>query len=256
MYAISSLSVLALSSILSLAHAVEPDGSGGSGYESGELGESGDSELSPYEEACQIIDGIRVCGMKPYYCLGDENHYDCDDFAWCFDDVCESLDIPSWELAFGCENEYTFVKETPPHESVFDYWCAYKGDATSPTACWFQDPSEPEPTPPDHVNVSQSWGHAINIVQIPSPTDSVFDYYCLVEPQRANNPIITCWYQDSAVDGPEVPDFAFEEVCAGDISWSRIVEDGHHPNAGEDPFTTDPDMVDLYEEVTQYPAPE
>ena len=90
-----------------------------------------------YTEVCHILAGIKVCEMKKYYCAGDENHYDCDDYAYCYDEVCESLDIPAWQFRFWCELEYRYERAAPPYDSVHDYWCAYLGDSEEPVACWF-----------------------------------------------------------------------------------------------------------------------
>ena len=44
--------------------------------------------------------------------------------------------------------------------------------------------------------------------------------------------------------------------CDGEIQNERLFEDGHSPTAGEPVFSEDPEMAELYEEQTGYPAPE
>jgi len=101
-------------------------------------------------------------------------------------------------------------------------------------------------------------GHAINIIQSPPPFTSVFDYYCLVEPQT--NAILECWFQDPANSTPTPPIWVINDLedhydwCDTDVTW-EVNEDGHSPNAGEAPFTDDASMLELYEETTGYEPP-
>jgi hypothetical protein len=192
------------------------------------------------------------------YESGPVGHFDCDDYAWCFYDVCEDLGIPAWQFPFSFTMSYRFVKETPPHPSVYDYWCAYVGSSTAPEACWFQDPSETSPNPPSGIGINETGGHVANIVKLPSPTETVHDYYCLVEPQT--NRVYGCWYQDSSTSTPTVPDFIIEALVEhwgfDEIFPEDIWEAGHSECAGEAAFTNDPVAVERYEDETGYDAPE
>ena len=215
----------------------------------------GDEHEHTYAEVCHMIDGIKVCLMKDDYCAGDEKHFDCDDYAYCYDEVCESLGIPAWQFQFWCELDYRYARATPPFESVHDYWCAYLGDSTEPVECWFQDSSTSSPDPESHVDLQESWGHVVNIVKLPPPDGGTREYYCMVEARL--NVQYGCWYQDASTTEPVVPDSIRDRLqCDGEIQDERLFEDGHSPTAGEPVFSEDPEMAELYEEQTGYPAPE
>ena len=103
-----------------------------------------------YQETCEVIGGITVCNMQ--YC----DEFDCDDFAYAFDEECEELGIPCWQAELWSEDEagnttghvIDIVQTEPPHESVFDYYCAVEPQNNNIYCCWYQDPDDSDPSIP------------------------------------------------------------------------------------------------------------
>jgi hypothetical protein len=283
------LGVFSALSIISIAQAhevnddsSEPDESGESDESSewdewGDWGESStEDELDEHEEELMMfwstVRAIQV-GDMPFD--PPEGEFDCDDFAWCFDDVCEELHIESWELWVGCRESFV-VSEVPGlwgvwTENGYALYCLDEMTSGENIGCWYQLRTE-VPVIPDDLVVARdkrNGSHVMNIIKVPSPPDSDVDQYCIVEPQT--NGVVVCWTQDASDAEPIVPieaKFTLQQFLvdnygspAGDlcqttsIMTSTVFEGGHYTYAGEAPFTDHPDVVDLYEQVTGMCAP-
>ena len=261
-------------SIISVAQAHEVDDDSGESYDSGEWGEWGESstedELDEHEEVLmdfwQAVLSITVSEM-PFN--PPEGDFDCDDYAWCFDDTCEQLNIESWELLVGCRE--TFAVSHVPQETGYELYCLDEITTGARVGCWYQLESE-APVIPDYIAAlrdKRNGSHVMNIIKVPSPPDSDVDQYCIIEPQ--SNEVAVCWTQEAIETEPIVPieaKFTLQQYLVDNYSGpdgalcqessimiTDIFEGGHYFDLFEAPFTYYPDVVDLYERVTGMCAP-
>ena len=258
------LGLFCLSVIGATAWATEPI----DGDDTGEA-DNYDIDMESFFETDDLLNSITVHQMD--YSAG----FDCDDFAWCFDDACERRGIPAWELMVSCEEDYTTVERQAPYDTHFDsYFCVLVTSTEEELACWFQDGSTP--VRPSWVEVlldDRNGAHVLNIVQYPNITSDE-EYYCIIEPSSTTLNTIACWFQEPT--GSSVPPGGWfpestgypalsEEVLAelkercisgyaglcqeASVMTTGIYEGGHL-DPSEAPFTDIPYLVEAFNEAT------
>jgi len=174
--------------------------------------------------ACEMIEGnITVCDMQYD---SEEYKYDCDDFAWCFDQECKSQGIDCWQVNIGGKGYFR--------------WDKWSGHGLNIMRIDLPD------DPADKVR----WGMVEPQFDRDRDNDGEPD-----EGREAPMHVVTTWLQ-SPNTKPEVPKANYEEIAAAYgffDAWHQaiyIFDDGHSPKAGEVPFTRHPGKVALYKKLT------
>jgi len=172
---------------------------------------------------CEVVEGgITVCDME--YDT-KEMKFDCDDFAWCFDQECKAQGIDCWQANLGGRG----------------YWPWDDWNAHGVNVMRIELPDDPA----DKVR----WG----LVEPQYTRDKDGDG----KPDPGVDPahVVTTWLQNPD-EAPQLPKANYPDIEAYYPffdQWHQAVyifEDGHSTKAGEAPFTDHPEKVRLYKKLT------
>jgi hypothetical protein len=143
----------------------------------------------------RIVNGITVCRMNY------SADFDCDDFAWAFDEECQDEGVPCWQARLYATDSWLRKNLGLP--------------------------------------VGESSGHVVNVVQTQSRTQGVVRY-SLIEPQNNQTVVSWVQREGETPDIPtwayeDLGDYFpwFEQK----YQTHRIFRDGHSVTAGEPEFT-------------------
>jgi hypothetical protein len=150
---------------------------------------------------CSTIAGIGLCNMQ--WCSGDSSncsnaaihvchHFDCDDFAWSFDELARRLGWEVWQIAFSSyDKKGCLLRDNVRTGHALNL---VKLPSQTPSTAWVPDPGEGT------------------------------DIWCAIEPQNRTGKIYACWAQHEGTR-PRVP----EHVVNGALkdAWPNALGGKH-----------------------------
>lgn len=160
---------------------------------------------------CETLGDMTVCNMK--YDT-KQMQFDCDDFAWCFDQECKAQGIECWQANIGARGWGPWA-EWSAHGINIIQIPPLDGDAEGEVRWALVEPQQKE----DGLEAVATWTQPAG--EDPSVPESVY-------------PDIERYYE------------FFD-------NWTQAIyvfQDGHSPVAGEAPFTQHPDKVEQYKKLT------
>jgi hypothetical protein len=160
---------------------------------------------------CETVGGMTVCNMK----YDDKKfQFDCDDFAWCFDQEAKARGIESWQANIGARGRWFWDDDWNAH-GINIIKVEMEGDPEGQTRWALIEPQQKD----KKIAAVATW----------------------LQPEG----------QDPAVPKSVYPDIERYYPWFKKAHQAVFVfEDGHSPVAGEAPFTRFPDKVEQYKELT------
>jgi len=157
---------------------------------------------------CELIGGVTVCDMDY-----DPQRFDCDDYAWCFDQECSARGVACWQVNIGGRGPFRWSRWSGHGLNIIQ--ADLPGDPPGVVRFAVVEPQQRDKEKAAVATWTQPAGTQPQIPESAYPDIA------------AAYPFFDAWNQ--AV---------------------YILKDGHSPKAGEAPFIQDPATVQEFREKT------